>query len=98
MAEVEEAPGGIRDEATFQRPRVASQLLVHAGKDLLLHGVLPGNRDASVRFIPGLLEKDGAAGIVLSHNEVKHGVIQGAVRILQHIGWVEIAKQALKLR
>ena len=97
MPQLQKAPGGIRNEAGAQRVRGAAQLLVHARKDLLLAGLVPGDLDAAIGLKERLIEQDEAARIVLAHHQVKHGVIQGPVRIVLAIGGIEIAKQARAL-
>src|ERR1700733_4894263 len=66
MAKVEHAPGRIRDEAATQRMGVASQLFIHAGEDLLLARLVPGDLNAAVRLSPGRVEKDSTASVVLA--------------------------------
>ncbi len=74
VVELEKAPGGVGDKVSLQRPRVIADLVVHAREDLLLAGLFPGNANAAIGFSPGSFVDYGAAGIVLAHDQVEHGV------------------------
>ena len=87
VPQLEKTPGGIGNEAGAQRVRMAAQFLVHSREDLLLAGLVPGNLDAAVGLDEGLLEQDEAACIVLAHDQVEHGVVQRAVRIVRRDRW-----------
>ena len=92
MAKIEHAPCRVGDVVSFESARVAAQLFVHLGKDLLLARLVPRNANVAVR-IGGRVEKDRSARVVLAHYEIKHGVTHGAVRIVQLRRQVEIARQ-----
>ena len=98
VAQVEHAPGRVGDEVAAQRVRMAADLFVHAGEDLLLPGLVPGDADPAVGFGPGRVEENRPARVVLPHHQVQHGVIHRAVRGVRRGGRVEIARQAVALR
>ena len=56
-----------------------AEFFIHPSEDDLLAGSVPLDGHAPVWLKPGSIEVHGSASIVLSHHQVKHGVVQRAV-------------------
>ena len=75
----EDVPKGIGNEVGLQSARVPAEFLVDAGEDNLAAGAIPLNLHGAVRVVPVGVEDHRSAGIVMSHHQIEHGVVQGAV-------------------
>ena len=77
---------------------MAADLLIHAGEDLLLPGLVPGDANAPIGFGERRFEEDGSACVVLPHDQVQHGMVHGAVGIVARIERIEVAIEPVALR
>ena len=96
MPGFEYVPKGIGNKVGLLSARVAAQFFVDAREDNLPPCTVPLNFHASVGFVPMGVKDHGAAGIIVSHHQVEHGVIQRAVNSVR-VRNVAVIERALPL-